>query len=344
MITNALLSFSFLIAASFALSQTTTQGHHAFGDSITMGAGASAPGNGYAALLAADEGANLTNYGISGGQACDINNNLFWNDNPADAPDTIRTLLVDANDANVKGAGIYEAVASGCNLASYAWLTVPNTYKVTAQSRGCVTTGTWVKDNTGLGLRSASRGTLTCSITATDGVVYGWYAVGDGNSGKFSYSVDGGNAVYVNAFTSPAITTQNGGTSGVFLLRLKGLSSGVHTVAFVVTSATVTLYGIGAAPTPRANKLRLFVGGVLRQYADAKAADTSAYNADVQRDVALLAGDGLPIRFVDVRAYVDPITDMHYGDVHPNDSGHAHLREAFEAVEYEGSIKPKLHR
>jgi hypothetical protein len=50
-----------------------------FGDSITCGIAAgsnpSCNTNGYANLLAADEGAILTNYGVSGDLACDQVNN-----------------------------------------------------------------------------------------------------------------------------------------------------------------------------------------------------------------------------------------------------------------------------
>ena len=110
-------------------------------------------------------------------------------------------------------------------------------------------------------------------------------------------------------------------------------------VVFTVTSATsgsniVSIYGIGSPSTlVEYGAPRVWVGGVIKQYNDATfSADTAAYDADAKANVALLAGDGLNVYFVDVRAYVDPVLGMNSGSpLHPNDIGHRQLADAFEA-------------
>ena len=321
---------------------TTGKNMANFGDSITNGALASPSSSSYVSLLTASSGAVGTNYGANGAMACDMGQTQVWgNANPSLTSSTMYTMMVGTNEVVYKGTGTYEPVYQSCHQADLAWLAVPSEYKVFAQNAGCSTSGTWTNATTyqsNVGKSSTTNGsTLTCPITTTGGPIYVWYNRADGNGGTFTYAVDGGAAVSVNAFTSPAIATNNGGTQGLGLLRLTGLAAGSHSVVFTVTSATsgsnvVHIFSLGTPPgLGYASQNTVFSAGVPKQSADASAAATAQYNALAKADADLLAGDGLPVRFVDVRAYLNLSTD--YADtLHPNNLGHEHVRQAFEAV------------
>ena len=315
-----------------------------FGDSITCGIAAgndpTCNTNGYANLLAADEGATLTNYGVSGDLACDqVNNKIMKYANSSETKNPIYTYMIGTNDANKNGTGPYEAVYQNCHQAALAWLAIPSNYKTFAQS--CTLTGAWANDGgawySGVAAyTTAQNATASCSITTYGGRLYAWYQQLDNDSGVWTYAVDGGIAVTVATATSPAIgPTYNGGTEGVGLIRITGLAAGSHTVLFTKTSSggTMVLGALGTpSPYPYWGSPQVFAAGVPYQQNDNISSTTAAYNADALADVNLLAGDGLPIRFVNIRNYLNSTTDM-YNTEHPNTTGHQHLRDAFASVE-----------
>ena len=341
------------------------------GDSITYGYETTGTCNGgscnYPSLLAFDERSTLTNRGTSGYQACDVaaretmNNDLNSLDN-----NSIYTLMIGTNDANVKGVGAYESVFKQCHQAVIAWNAVANKYA--ANSVNCTNTGTWTT-TAGWALNGdysfTNGSTKTCPITTYGGPIYAWYYIGDNNTGAFTYSVDGGTPVALTTATTPTISTQNFPTTsyGWSLIRVP-VAAGAHSIKFAVTSATGTGTGqavdIGAIGTPPAQSTysgpRVYVGGIPRQEGDANSATTAEYDSDVKADVSLLAGDGLSVYYVNVRNYLctNVIGGLCYNPLgtaqdmvgnnssnpvesgedmlHPNDLGHNELKEAFEAV------------
>lgn len=312
----------------------------AYGDSITSGTGST--GNGYYAyLLNTDFQTVLTNRGVSGSYACDVAySQVFANDNPPDSHSPIYTVMVGTNEANVKGTGSYEAVYMDCLKASASWLSTSPSYKTFGQA--CTATGTWTNDAvflSGLAVKSNTNGdSLSCVITATNGVIYVWYKRTDSNGGVFTYAIDGGSTVSVNAFTSPAIAGL--GTNGVGVIAITGLTSASHTINFVVTSATsgsnvVSILGVGTPPAAvRYGQPRAVLGGVIRQLNDAKAAATLQYNADVLTVVNALAVDGFPAYFADTRLLqcAGATSTCMFDTLHPNNVGHSAIRDAFEAT------------
>jgi hypothetical protein len=322
----------------------TASAHHAYGDSFTVGTGATILANAYITKLANAENAVLTNRAVSGSQACETAQLVFANENPSDSHAPISSVMIGVNDANIKGTGAYEPVFNACHQAMLSWLAISSSYKVFGQNASCVPTGTWAADNatylSGVAVKSTTNAsTLACAIQTTGGPLYAWYNISDTSGGVFTYSLDGGTATPVNAFTTPAIAAQNGGTAGVALIRVSGVAAGSHTLTFAVTSATnagnvVEILGVGTTPAvPRYGQPRVFVGGVTKQQADVKSAITAQYDADVATNAATLSGDGLPVYFVNVRAYVASTAAEMFDGLHPNDVGHGHLRDAFEAVE-----------
>ena len=299
-------------------SSFTTTTYHAFGDSITQGAGASNPAtNAYVSLIAIDKGLTLTDYGTGGAVASYVNGSeIFPNENPAASGNPLYTIMIGTNDS-ANGIGPYEAVYINNLESAVSWLGSPSTSKVSASA--CTLSGSWSAAGS---LPSGSRATTTigasatCAITVNNGVLYAWY-----KSNGFNYSIDGGS-------TTPAtIYDYAGGT--VSLLRFTGLSSGSHTLVITDTSGTTSLVGIGTPPTSW-NCCRVLLSGVIRHQNGANDGDTAAYNADALTAYQAMAADGINTTFIPVRQYLDTTTDMN-DYWHPNTLGHALLATAFEA-------------
>jgi hypothetical protein len=326
---------SFNLSATSATANASAPGAYvSYGDSITYGAAASTTAKQYNSLIASDLSAVLTNRGVGSTQACDMAQNIMSSDNPPDSQAPLQTALIGTNDAFVKGSGPYEAVYKSCHTASLAWMAIPSSQKTAAQS--CTQSGYWEADTTylpGIAARSYTPGdTLSCSVTSYGGPIYLWYRVTDSNPGAFTYSVDGGPAQAVNSSSSIPIATWVGGVDGVFVIRVPGLAAGPHTVLVTVTSSSVSILAVGSLnPVAQLGAPEVFAGGVLRQIYDGDATWTAAYDADAAADVALLSGDGLPVYFVPVRNFVNADTEM-ADAFHPNDTGHLHLRDAFESL------------
>lgn len=188
---------------------------------------------------------------------------------------------------------------------------------------------------------------MTCTLKTYGSPLYAWYRLKDSDGGTFTYAVDGGSTTSLTTATTPAIATQNGGTTGWGLIRVTGLVAGSHNIVFTVTSATsasntVTPIAVGTLTGQTFyNQPNLFAGGVPKQDGDGNAVATAAYNADALSDATLLSGDGLPIKFVDVRGYL--CTQLGGGScentsgtadmsnfLHPNNVGHNDLKQAWE--------------
>lgn len=324
------------------------------GDSLTAGSAAASTcgpaGNvscGYSFLTSFDLGEPYTNYSTGGNYACDVTYSYVFGQvggaiiPGAQSPNY--TIMVGTNDANNTsggggGVGSYEtAIFKPCHQAALSWLAVPASFKTYGQA--CTTTsGTWAADTlsyTGIAEVSTTNGSiLTCALTTTGGPVYAWYKVKDGNGGVFTYNLDGAGPVSVNAFGTQNITGNT--AEGAFLIRIPSVTAGTHSMVFTVTSATgagniVSIMGVG---TP--SNLTYWQGpkvwamGVIKQQADADAAATAAYDADVQADAVLLQGDGLQTYFVPDRNYLNLATD-YANTLHPNTLGHRHLADALEA-------------
>jgi hypothetical protein len=327
-----------------------------YGDSITNNVGSSGTCNngatscGYASLLNYAAMSNSgTNKGRSGSFACDVVwLDLFPTSNPGPDFQPFFTEMIGTNDANNRGVGTYENIYKGCHQAGLSWLAIPTTSKTLAQQ--CTAAGGFANDSTlGTGVASVAStngATLTCSLTTTaSNPIYIWYKVQDSNGGTFTYNIDGSGAVALTTATTPVINAA-GGPNGVFLQRVTGISAGTHSIVFTVTSSTsgsntVTIAGVGTVPsTPYFGGPLVFSAGVPRQQNDALSAATAAYNTDALADVNLLAGDGLNIKFVDIRKYLcttqsggiclgpTGVADMS-DTLHPNNLGHSELYGAF---------------
>ena len=215
--------------------------YHAFGDSITFGIGASMTSNRYVSRIATDKALVLTDFGVSGSQACDaVDAQIIPNENPGTTNVAVYTEMVGLNDADIKGAGAYEANYNNCLTAGLSWLGIPSPYKKFAQNGS--TSGVWSNDlnwPSGVGLISTTNGsTLTLTLVTTGRPIYLWYRMKDSDGGTFTYALDGGATTTITTAPTTTISTQNGGVTGRGVVRITGVSAASHTIRINVTSPT----------------------------------------------------------------------------------------------------------
>ena len=315
----------------------------AYGDSITSGTGASVYFiTAYAPLIATDAGATMHNYAVPGMLSCNIAAlGVFAHPAPqiADGAAYV-TLMGGTNDANVGDVGPAEINFNMCEQASLTWLSISNAAKSQAQSTSCIKTGSWsiASNKPDAEMVSSTQGdTMDCSIATTGGAAYFWYGLNDANGGTFNYTVDGGSAVAVQSQSLVPMTNGNGTeAAGVFATRITGLNAGTHHIRFTVTSPTsssntVMIFGVGS-PSSSNSGPHVFVGGVPFQRDDNRSIQTAKFNSDVIANVNAMQADGLPVHFVDVRNYLRGTSAEMQDTLHPNDTGHMHLKNAFEAT------------
>jgi lysophospholipase L1-like esterase len=332
--------------STVALTSDGTASYHAYGDSITAGATLASPAYAYPSLIAKDKSVTLDSYANSGDQACDIPTRQIFShsDNPV-APYPLYTLMIGTNDADKKGSGAYEAVFNLCHQAAIAWIAIPASDKVLASSPAVTSTGSGSLDsrNNWNAWRTTSAGSsVTFPIKlAASSPIYAWPRIIDEDAGAFTYALDGQILGTLTTATAPAIATQNGSNNSLAFLRIPRVPAGVHTVTFTQTSASgsMEIVAIGAPPAASTNLLpAVIVGDVPMQKSGTQApcivtpAICAAYTADIQANIALLAGDGLRIVYADNHSYMHGTAAEMDDELHPNDVGQAELHEAFEAV------------
>ena len=318
--------------------------YRAYGDSITAGAGVPVKTLAYPNLIATDLHLALSNYAISGDQACDVaTRQIFPNrDDSAAQLRTFSSLLIGTNDADVKGIGGYEAVFTRCHQAAVSWLALPSDRKVQATSSAVVTHGPGVIEsaNNWNAWETASVGaSISFPITLlTAGPIYIWPRIADGDTGAFSYAVDGQICGAFATGTSPAIHTQNATSDSLAFLRVPGIAAGPHTVTLTQTTSqgTMRIVAVGA-PTASASSIpTLVLANVPRQQAGGNCGRSPLicidYTAIVISDVSVFYGDGLDVRYAQNYSYMQADSSDMFDSIHPNALGQSELRAAFEAA------------
>lgn len=336
-LTPADLSLSGLYNPSAAFS--------AFGDSITVGVGASVPATtAYAPLLSGRKAWGITNLAVSGSQAADQADAIYGTAAGIGLQSTYligtndhRTYLADANK---------QAIFQGAHLAELAWLTIPDANKVKGQGAGIAYTGTWANTTVwggGLGKKSSTNGS-TATMTLYGRTLYLATIVQDGTGGQFSVSIDGVNMGVFNCYGAANVATVNGRTYAPMLLRFAGLSEGPHTVIITVVSATAAGnvvyldWAAGSQGNANPNGPFLWVGNIPRfspaGYTTYGSSDAivQTFNKMVRQNVRDLSADGLNVTLVDLCARLNPSADLAADGLHPNDSGHAKISDAFFAA------------
>ena len=345
------------VTATMPRSGWTAQ--HSDGDSITAGNDSTGTASRYVNLINAAVGSpTLTNNGVGGSFACDVNNRIFNDENPGTTSTTLETIMVGINDAvNGPGPGAYEPVFNLCHLATLSWLAIPSTLKTSANSQ--LPASNWSVDNTYSQIAGAQATAYNASLvipytTTIEGQqVFVWYRIINSGTGMFNLTDSGGAPTQsITSFTVPAVTAQSYTQSvGVALLYNKTRAAGTYSVTVNVnsiSSGTVSILGVGVSPpsiTPTTPTV--WVGGVTRLLGDQLQASTTAYDRDVQADVALLDSYGLAVYYVNTANYFMSVagSDMSGNQgqsatsncimdtsgywIHPCNTGHQEIANAF---------------
>ena len=363
----------------------SANGPNFFGDSLTTGIGApvvsgQSPQNpgGYAYLLQRQVGSGGTNYAVSGSQAGDMVLQVIDNLGFTRSGNLPSIVLCCTNDAN-PGNPAYNA-AGGVNvsaeLTALAAYHIPKEEQITGANytTPCVVNSGTITTST-IGIVTtihfgAGGGQITCTTLPTGANAT---AVEVSNIATYNGTqtatamVDGGagTTLYSGAISTGSIATQNNATiSTLFGTIIGGLTAAAtHSVVISSTGAfdiSEIAQEIGVTPTALGNQSVnppiLFMGGTIRQKADANSAQTLAMDGVVSTacgNAATLLG--IPCIFVPVRDFVNATTDMGSGTLangctvpnsslaglHPNYGtctldgvtfdvgGHPHLRDAF---------------
>jgi lysophospholipase L1-like esterase len=334
-----------------------------FGDSITVGASATDDAHSYTGLMANDfvvTVAQPKNFAVSGTYGADANSAIFTNVVPKEGSNPIITLMIGTNDAN-NGSIIvpgYTTTFTQLQMASAARAALSDINTIAGNASSITKTGTWGSDTTYppiTGMSSTTNGsTASTSIIAPAGLIYLYYALFATSGGKFTVSIGG--ALATDTVTGNTELTSQPATAfyAASVTRAVGLARyvvtpGTHNVVVTITSAggagnQVSIFGFAIPPNVvnrGTTAAKIFVAGTIRQQNDLLSANTALADSTTKAAMAVLSGDGLNVHFVDVRKYVNATLDMSdvavqnvpasgLPPVHPNDSGHNHLRQAFE--------------
>ena len=316
--------------------------YHAYGDSITAGVGVSNVSFVYASLAASYNHLTLTDYAISGDQACDVpTRQIFANaDSPALASAGLYSLLIGTNDATFRGAGANETTFNLCDQAAISWLATPLESKLLATAGSVQVSGAShleTQDNFNAVTTDALGATITFPFTRSVAApVYLWYRITDNNPYSFTCGFDGGAETTFNNAPAPAIQTYNNTTTSVGVYRFGAVAAGSHSLRCTQRSAGtfgMGLIAIGGPPAAgTAMRPRLLVGLLSPQLNGAHSTDITAYDADIRSNVALFAGDGLDVELFDASKYMTGTTADLFDLVHPNVLGQQEIFQAFEQV------------
>lgn len=315
----------------------------AFGDSITLGTGASDAAHRYANLISTRRGWTLTNHGVSGDMVADQASPVFTK---VVGSGSQSTLMLGTNDQRTYQASLpkQDAFKLG-HLALAAWLALADSKKVYGQAGAL--TGTWTNSvvyAAGL-MKQSIVPASTATYTVYGTTVYIGSVLQNSIVATFSVAIDGvAKGTFSCAPVGVTITSVNALTYMPQLLRFPGLSEGAHTVVITVVTASaanpvyvIFVAGNGGARTKTGPNI--WIGNVPRFTAAGYIASggsdavVASFNRMIRDNVRLLAGDGLNVALADSCANLNTAADIGGDGVHPDDSGHDVIAEAFlEAI------------
>ena len=280
-----------------------------FGNSITVGYGASSP---WIALRSAAKGWPFVNYAANGAMAWDMAGSAYG---VTVSDDGCSIVALGTNDVRHWGAANLSKFQRA-HRALIAWLAIPESQK----TRGRSLVGAGWGDTYAFGVGK---------VSSTPGAELSFAFVGDallissiaqvGNAGSFDVLVDG--VVKASVSCNAGVpATLNGATYGPQLDVITGLDAGPHTAKIKVTSASGNAYFEWAAAPTSSAQVEVYN---TPEQVGATATATAACNAAQAADVALLQSVGLDILIADIHAVVG-LSDMPDG-THPNDAGQAKI-------------------
>jgi hypothetical protein len=250
-------------------------------------------------------------------------------------PIVSRTLSIydlEINDMNFYYTDVdKQAIFANEHLATVAYLAIPDSKKILANSSAVTYTGTWTAGKYAISKQtSGNANTATFTISGTTVMVS--TTVGDGLTGAFTIKIDGSIVgTYTNG-TAASMATNNGSgiTFGPSIKMFTGLSNTAHTVVITTTNANAVFFDWAAGIDTSTPNPSVFVMNTIYQNATGNPypinnANVDLYNSFVTSNINTLTGLGLNVTLIDVNSVINPATDVTGFGLHPNDAGYAKI-------------------
>lgn len=326
-----------IISMDFGTRAVLGAGVYSFGDSFTVGGGASAPANGYASLLAAKIGGTFTNMGVSGTRTAAAAKAALGILPVVRKPAV--TMMSGFNDILTSGTASYTGIQSNTRALIAASLLRENVPASAMRQSGSWTTlgadGGRANFIGGTGLYSTDPNAyLEWDFFGETLVIGGFTTVAPGGTYKdFNVSVDGGAPLTFSAY---GMTNEAYPNTGLNALVLQNLGFGKHTVrlsqkagpgAYLVVDYVGTLAAPGATGSTFIGQIPSMVNWTYNGLTINQAIEDGA-NAAIASVVAEFSV--WPVRLVPVNAFYTPGPGYTISDgEHPTDAGHAQICAAF---------------
>jgi hypothetical protein len=253
-----------------------------------------------------------------------------------------RTLSIydlEINDMNFYYTDVdKQAIFANEHLATVAYLAIPDSKKILANSSAVTYVGTWTAGKYAISKQTSGSGnTATFTISGTTVIVS--TTVGDGFTGAFTIKIDGSTVgTYTNG-TVASMATNNGSgiTFGPSIKMFTGLSNTAHTVVITTTNANAVYFDWAAGVDTSTPNPSVFVMNTIYQSATGNPypinnPNVDLYNSFVTSNISTLTGLGLNVTLIDVNSVINPATDVAGFGLHPNDAGYAKIATKVLAI------------
>jgi Concanavalin A-like lectin/glucanases superfamily/Protein of unknown function (DUF2793) len=324
------------IQASSSASGLIAAQLNAFGDSITLGTGASTLANSYIKRIGTSTGWTVTNNAVSGTEIGDSADTIY-SANPSDTSQYV--LAFGANDiAQKKENANGQSTFADAIRALAAWLAIPASRRIKAQSSDITYGGTWANSANygGTISRISSAGSSTATFSVTGSSIIIGYSRLAASTATFSVTVDSGAPVSV--IGSNAAATTLGKTVIPATVIVENLSETWHSVTITVTSGTLHLdwvagvseatQGLAGPNVYLSNSIRLGPASFSPTPTFNIDVVTGIYNQLVRTAANKLKEIGLAVQLINVNARFNT-SDWAPDMQHPNDAGHLAIANAF---------------
>lgn len=305
---------------------------NAFGDSITVGGGASPSTESWIGLFTPKN--NAVNNTGAGDMAKSVITNAFAFD-----PSVAYMFMIGTNDhrtykADATKQEFWKKFLRMC----VSWVSLENK-KLPRVSGDMTFTGTWANTPVDSVGKYTTQLGATAEAVVNGDTVYISHIIQNSTATQAQADVyiDGNLVGTLDCFG--AMNTSAGGTYAPAAARFSGLGAGSHTVRVVVTTSgkNFHLYYIGGSDNAGGLYPEVLLSNVIRMSAAAYTtygssdANVDQFNAIINDLMLEFASDGFNVTLIDNHASIDPTTDLADG-VHPNNAGHAKIHENFNAA------------
>lgn len=298
----------------------------AFGDSITVGAGASSTGNSYIAKLGVLLGEAFVNSAVSTAMVAD-QESVFGTKTIASGDTTVLAFGTNDQakydtDPTKRGHFIDGLRHYAVQAAAYVSAATPN--------NGVTFSGAW-GNGYAYGCYAASAAGAKANFSVSGNTICLGFIRQYANTGTFRVRIDGADK---GIFASGGdVRTLLGKAYGPMALAFSSLGAGSHTVEVEVLSANssnVVFFRHFSSCTPKAKVCIVNIPHAVAYTYGGSSANVDTYNIAISALVTELRGYGLDVNLADVGSVMT--SSDFYDNVHPNDTGHTKYTSVLSTI------------